>query len=241
MERFTGKIALVTGGTSGIGLAIARQLAREGAEVICVGRDSSRGENAVAEHEHMRFLQADVSRSADVQELFKKVKDKYGCLDILVNSAGILVTRSLDELTEDDFEKVFSINLKGTMELSAKMMPMLVESRGSVLNISSAAGLDGHNEGRRAYLYASSKAALIKFTKLCALNYAPEVRVNCLAPGIIDTPIYINRDYSRFQGIPMGRVGTAEETARAAAFLLSEEASYITGVVLPVDGGSSLR
>ena len=241
MERFTGKIALVTGGTSGIGLAIACQLAREGAEVICVGRDSSRGENAVAEHEHMCFLQADVSRSADVQELFKKVKNKYVCLDILVNSAGILVTRSLDELTEDDFEKVFSINLKGTMELSAKMMPMLVESRGSVLNISSAAGLDGHNEGRRAYLYASSKAALIKFTKLCALNYAPDERVNCLAPGIIDTPIYINRDYSRFQGIPMGRVGTAEETARAAAFLLSEEASYITGVILPVDGGSSLR
>ena len=241
MERFTGKIALVTGGTSGIGLAIACQLAQEGAEVICVGRDSVKGEAAVAVHEHLWFYQTDVAQSTDVKKLCQAVRNEYGGVDILVNSAGILVTRSLDELAEEDFERVFNTNLKGTMEMTAGMMPLLVESHGSVLNIASAAGLEGHNEGRRAYLYASSKAALIKFTKLCALNYAPEVRVNCLAPGIIDTPIYTNRDYSRFQGIPMGRVGTAEETAMVAAFLLSQEASYVTGVVLPVDGGSSLR
>ena len=124
------------------------------------------------------------------------------------------------------------------MNMTKYFMPMLEKTGGTALNNASIAGI--YTVGQRAYLYATSKAALIKFTQLCALNYAGRVRVNCVCPGLIDTEIYTNRDFSRFS-IPMGRVGTPEEVAKAALFLMSEDASYITGAVLTVDGGALLR
>ena len=246
MRRLEGKIALITGATSGIGRASARLFAAEGAEVVCVGRDEARGTTVVQEIEEAqraraRFVAADVTRGADVARLLDVVRKEYGRLDILFNNAGVFVTRLLDEIDDEAWQRVFQTNTKAAMDMTAAFLPLLQRAKGAILNTASIGGLPYHIAGSRTYLYASSKAALIQFTKLCALNFAPAVRVNCLAPGITDTPIYTNRDFSRFAGIPMGRVADADEVARAALFLVSDEASYITGAVLPVDGGASLK
>lgn len=246
MRRLEGRIALITGATSGIGRASARLFAAEGAEVVCVGRDEARGATVVQEIEEMhagrvRFIAADVTLAADIAKILEVVKTEYGRLDVLFNNAGVFVTRAIDEIDEAAWERVFRTNAKAAMDMTAAFLPLLQESKGVILNTASIGGLPYHIAGSKTYLYASSKAALIQFTKLCALNFAPDVRVNCLAPGITDTPIYTNRDFSRFSGIPMGRVADALEVARAALFLVSDEASYITGAVLPVDGGASLK
>ena len=246
MRRLEGRIALITGATSGIGRASARLFAAEGAEVVCVGRDEARGATVVQEIEEMhagraRFIAADVTLADDIAKILEVVKTEYGRLDVLFNNAGIFVTRAIDEIDEAAWERVFRTNAKAAMDMTAAFLPLLQESKGVILNTASIGGLPYHIAGSKTYLYASSKAALIQFTKLCALNFAPDVRVNCLAPGITDTPIYTNRDFSRFSGIPMGRVADALEVARAALFLVSDEASYITGAVLPVDGGASLK
>ena len=246
MRRLEGKIALITGATSGIGRASARLFAAEGAEVVCVGRDEARGATVVQEIEEAqraraRFVAADVTRGADVARLLDVVRKEYGRLDILFNNAGVFVTRLLDEIDDEAWQRVFQTNTKAAMDMTAVFLPLLQAAKGAILNTASIGGLPYHIAGSKTYLYASSKAALIQFTKLCALNFAPDVRVNCLAPGITDTPIYTNRDFSRFSGIPMGRVADADEVARAALFLVSDEASYITGAVLPVDGGASLK
>lgn len=246
MRRLEGRIALITGATSGIGRASARLFAAEGAEVVCVGRDEARGATVVQEIEEMhagraRFIAADVTLADDIAKILEVVKTEYGRLDVLFNNAGIFVTRAIDEIDDAAWERVFRTNAKAAMDMTAAFLPLLQELKGVILNTASIGGLPYHIAGSKTYLYASSKAALIQFTKLCALNFAPDVRVNCLAPGITDTPIYTNRDFSRFSGIPMGRVADALEVARAALFLVSDEASYITGAVLPVDGGASLK
>lgn len=246
MGRLAGKIALVTGGTSGIGQAVAELFAVEGARVLIVGRNNIKG-NAFAEkvNRHLdwhavEFFHCDVTELSAIDELYKFVCKEYGKIDILFNNAGVLITKALDEITLDDWNKVYNTNVRATVAMTKKFIDMLCAVGGSIVNNASVAGMHSHTEGRRAYLYASSKAALIQFTKLCALNYANKIRVNCVCPGIIDTPIYTNRDYSRFKGIPMGRVGKPEELAEVVLFLVSNEASYLTGVILPVDGGSSL-
>ncbi|MDQ0205140.1 SDR family NAD(P)-dependent oxidoreductase [Pectinatus haikarae] len=247
MGKLNGKIALITGGTSGIGKASAILFAKEGADVICVGRNIKHGEatvnllNAENGSKRARFFPCDVSLESDIEILQQSVKQQYGKLDILFNNAGVFVTSSLQEITDEVWNIVYKTNLKSVIEMTKAFMPMLEISRGVILNNSSVAGLQSHIAGQKTYLYASSKAALIQFTKLCALNYSPSVRVNCLCPGITDTPIYTNRDFSRFDNIPMKRVARPEEIAKAALFLVSNDASYITGVTLPVDGGASLK
>ena len=121
-------------------------------------------------------------------------------------------------------------------------MPMLKKTGGNIVNVSSIGGLECHIAGRSQYLYASSKAAVIQFSQLCALNYANDVRVNCICPGPTDTPIYLNRDFSWVKDqIPMGRLGKASDAAKVAVFLCSDDADYITGSIVTVDGGASLK
>ncbi len=246
MGKLEGKIALITGATSGIGRASAILFAAEGAKVICVGRDETRGEAVVAEIEaslpgQARFFCCDVAQKTEIERLRAEVQQAYGRVDVLFNNAGIFVTRSLEEIDDETWDRVFHTNTKAAMDMTAAFVPLLQKAKGVILNTASIGGLPFHIAGSKTYLYASSKAALIQFTKLCALNYANSVRVNCLCPGITDTPIYTNRDFSRFSGIPMGRVAEPIEVARAALFLVSEDSSYITGAVLPVDGGASLK
>lgn len=244
MGKLDGKVALVTGGTSGIGGSSAELFAKEGADVIVVGRNVEKGK---AKEEVIRnagykatFFQCDVSKLNDVKALFAKVKSKYGKLDILFNNAGIFATCYLENITNEEMDKVYQINLGSVINMTQTFILMLEINGGVILNNASIGGLEDHTAGRSTYLYASSKAAVIKFTKLCALNYAKKIRVNCICPGITNTPIYTNRDFTRFKGIPMERVARPEEIAKAALFLVSEDSSYITGAVLPVDGGATL-
>ncbi|WP_311650529.1 SDR family NAD(P)-dependent oxidoreductase [Selenomonas artemidis] len=242
MGKLQDKIILITGATSGIGRAAALLFAAEGAQVIVVGRSRERGVDVVRRITEVgggaAFFAADIAQTEEIRALGDTVVCRYGRLDGLFNNAGVLITRNLDELDDAAWEEVYHTNVRGVMNMTKYFMPMLESSQGGVVNNASIAGI--YTVGQRAYLYATSKAALIKFTQLCALNYAGRVRVNCLCPGLIDTEIYTNRDFSRFS-IPMGRVGTPEEVAKAALFLMSEDASYITGAVLTVDGGALLR
>lgn len=247
MGKLDGKTALITGGTSGIGAAMAELFAEEGASVIIVGRNSERGEQKAEEinrHYNIprcRFFSCDVTSSRDIRNLHHAVCEAYGRLDILVNNAGVLITKNLQEMTDEDIDQIYHSNYKSVVDMTRIFMPLIESCKGVVLNIASSAGMQSHIEGARSYLYASSKAGVIQFTRLCALNYANKgVRINCLCPGIVNTPIYTNRDFSRFKNIPLGRIADAKEIAKAALFLVSEDASYITGVILPVDGGKSI-
>ena len=243
--KLANKVALITGATSGIGRAAAELFAKEGAMVIVTGRNEQRGHDVVsdilANGGKAEFFPVDVTKQDSINRVYEYVKSKYDGLNILFNNAGVFVTAALEEITEEVWDRVYASNVKSMMLMTQRFEEMLRKCHGTILNNASIGGLDGHTIGRKEYIYASSKAAAIKFSRLCALNMAPDVRVNCLCPGITDTPIYTNRDFSRFKGIPMERVAHPEEIARAALFLVSDDASYITGVTLPVDGGASLR
>lgn len=246
MKKLEGKIALVTGATSGIGKAIALLFAQNGAKVIVVGRNNERGNEVCQEIINNKgaaeFIQCDVSKPESIDKLYEEFVSKYTRLDILVNSAGILVKEQLDKITKESWDNVFDTNLYSITRMTQKFLDMIIESKGNILNVSSIDGLSSVVRGRANYAYASSKEALIKFTQLVALNYTPKgIRVNCLCPGITETPIFTNRDFSRFiDGIPMKRIGKPEEIAKAALFLCSDDASFVTGAVLAVDGGGAL-
>ena len=243
--RFLGKKVMVTGATSGIGREIALSFAAEGAEVILIGRDVRRGQEILASIEANgssgRFYACDLSEEINIQELQKQVTAEYDSLDVLVNCAGIWKTYLLEQITQATFDEVFKVNTGSVVFMTKYFMDMLEKARGCIVNIASVGGLHSKISGKSQYLYAASKAAVIQFSGLCALNYAGKVRVNCICPGLTDTPIFVNRDFSRFKGqIPIGRMGKPEDQASATLFLASEEASFITGAVLTVDGGASL-
>lgn len=244
MGKLDGEIALVTGGTSGIGKATAKLLADNGAAVIIAGRNKERGKETESElsgaNGEVRYFHADVSNKEDILMLHQFVSENYGRLDMLFNNAGIWHTHMLEDITEEEYRKVFDTNTGSVIFMTQTFMPMLQASQGNIINVASIGGLQSHIAGRSQYLYAASKAAVIQFSQLCALNYAPDVRVNCLVPGPTDTPIYQNRDFSWVPDqIPMGRLGTPDNVAEAALYLAT--ASYVTGAVLTVDGGASLK
>lgn len=244
MRRLEGKVALITGATSGIGAACAEAMAAEGAKVIIVGRTEEKGKQVEDKIRRAGgeaiFMACDVTIEEEIITLKKKCVDQYGKLDILMNNAGVLLTGTVEEIDEKDWQQTFDTNMKSCFLMTKHFMSLLKDVKGVVLNNASANGLQSCIQGR-SYMYSSSKAAVIQFTKLCALNYAGQIRVNCICPGVIDTPIFTNRDFTRWDGmIPMDRIGTAGEVAKAAVFLVSDDAAYITGVALPVDGGMSI-
>lgn len=189
-------------------------------------------------------IDAYTANLADIEEIKKLanyIKSEYGKLDILVNNAGILHTHKLDEITFDEYDLVFRTNFASVMFMTQQFINLLTRNKGNIVNISSIGGLQSHIAGGSQYVYASSKAAVIQFSQLCALNYAKEVRVNCICPGPTDTPIYINRNFSWVkEQIPMGYMGQSEDVAELVLFISSDKAKYITGAVIPVDGGASI-
>lgn len=246
MGDFKGKIALTTGGTSGIGAATSLLLAHMGAEVIIVGRNQDRGfeqENAIiADGGKAKFFQADVSNSDDIEALRLFAEKEYGRLDILFNNAGILLTGSLEELTDEEWDRSYDVNVKSTMHMCKAFMPMLKKSKGVILNNASINGLHSYIKGRRSYMYATSKAANIQLTKYLAKNYAPDVRVNAICPGMTETNLFTNRDFSRFKDVNLlGRMADPMEIAKVAVFLLSDDSSFMTGSVVVVDGGETIH
>ena len=241
----TGKVALVTGASRGIGRAIALRLAEDGAKVaLNFASNSAKAEAVKAEIEAAGgtaiLVQGDVSDFATVTELVKKVVDEWGRLDILVNNAGITRDNLLLKMNEDDFDKVIAKNLKGVFNCTKAVTKLMMRQRGGrIVNMSSVVGLKGNISQTN---YAAAKAGIIGFTKSAARELASRgVTVNAVAPGLINTDMTAALSEKvkevMLQEIPAGRMGTPEDVANAVAFLVSDQAAYITGQVLSVDGG----
>ena len=242
------KRILISGGTSGIGLAAAKLFLSAGAKVALLGRSATRGEAALqelGENEQAIFVQGDVSRRADCQRVVQQVETLWGGLDVLVNSAGIYVEGAIEDMTEEQIASVLDINVKGTYYLSQAAVPLLKKAKGNIVNVASDAGVHGNYY---CSLYCASKGAVVLFTKALALELAGfGVRVNAIAPGDIMTPLTEmqlaaapNREDALREMAsvyPLGRIGTPEEAAAAIKFLASAEAAFITGTILSVDGG----
>ena len=246
MLRLDNKIALVTGGYSGIGAASVRLFAEEGAVVVFVGRSESKGiayeKELVNDGLNVHFYKCDVTDKQQLAGLREYIASNFGRLDILFNNAGILRTGDIDEITEEDWDLVYDIHVKSLLYISKLFMPMLKVSHGVVLNNTSIDGLHSYIKGKKSYMYATSKSAAIQFTLYLAKNYAPEVRANALCPGMTVTNLFTNRDFSRFDDCNLlGRMADPMEIAKVALFLVSDDASFITGSVIVADGGGVIK
>jgi len=245
---FTGKVAIVTGSGRGIGKAIAMKLAENGATLVIndVG-DSAPAEQTVSEIKNLNrqavAIMADVSSSADVTKMMETAIAAYGKVDILVNNAGITRDQLTMKMTDEEWDKVLAIDLKSVFLCTrAVLRPMLKQRSGRIISMSSVVGIIG-NAGQANY--AAAKAGIIGFTKTIAKEVASRgITVNAVAPGFIDTPMTQvlpeERKQALMNNIPLGYLGTPRDIAETVAFLASEEARYITGQVISVDGGISL-
>jgi len=244
--RFEGRVALVTGGSRGIGRATAAALADEGASVAVVSRDRRRCAAAAQAIAGALALPADVRRATDCEAAVRATLERFGRLDAVVNGAGIIYrNRTVERHTEAEWDETFDVNVKGAFLMCRTALPALRETRGTVVNVSSYTGLVGF---AGAAAYAASKAALINLTRTIALDHAAEgIRANCVCPGSVDTDMIheaweLTGDAAAAAKAwaakhPLGRIATADEVARAILFLASDEARFITGAALPVDGG----
>jgi 3-oxoacyl-[acyl-carrier protein] reductase len=235
-----GKVALVTGGSRGIGAAISRELAKAGAKVALNYRAGQEAADEVAGEIGGLAVRADVSKPEEVQALIERVEGELGDIDALVNNAGVTRDTLIARMTDDDWQTVIDTNLRGPFNTSrAVSRKMLRRRAGSIVNLSSVVGVHG-NPGQANY--AASKAGIIGLTKALARELGSRgVRVNAIAPGYISTELTdVLNDEQRgliLQNTPLGRLGEPEDVARAVRFLCSDEAAFITGEVLLVDGG----
>jgi NAD(P)-dependent dehydrogenase (short-subunit alcohol dehydrogenase family) len=245
--RLSGKVAIITGGGSGIGKAIAVAFVREGAKVMIAGRDSKKLEAASAEiGGDCASVSADVSSASDVEKLVSAAIDKFKRISILVNNAAVLLPGTAESLSEEDFDQTFNINVRGLWLMSRAVLPhMRAAGGGSIVNIASVLSLLG---ARNRVAYAASKGAVMAMTKAMALDHATEnIRVNCIAPGIVATEMVekFNTDEAarrqREAMHPMGRFGQPADIASASVFLTSDESGWTTGSVLTIDGGYSAQ
>ncbi len=238
--RLEDKVAIVTGGSSGIGKAIAERYVEEGAEVVIADIDEEEGEE-VADEVGCEFTRCDVSDWENVKDLVESTVERHGRLDVMVNNAGIGSRSTIEEMDIDEWEKILSVDLDGVMYGTKAAVPHLKETEGCVINMGSIYGLTG-DIGATAY--NAAKGGVVNFTRSVADDLAHQnVRVNSICPGFVDTPMIEEamEDEKFKQHVmnmtPMKRVAQPEEIADVAVFLASEESSYITGVNLPVDGG----
>lgn len=248
MKRFDDKIVLVTGAGRGIGASIAKRFAREGALVIVnySGNDEA-ANNTVKEIEDeggSAFLyKCSVQNSDDVKKMVEYIIEKYKKIDVLVNNAGITKDGLMMRMSDDDFDSVIAVNLKGTFNCTKFVSRYMLKQRsGKIINISSVVGISG-NAGQ--VNYSASKAGIIGLTKSAAKELAGRgINVNAIAPGYIDTDMTnVLSDSVKnevMKAIPVGRMGSTHDISNAAAFLASEEADYITGQVISVDGGMNI-
>jgi NAD(P)-dependent dehydrogenase (short-subunit alcohol dehydrogenase family) len=245
--RLADKVAIVTGGGTGIGRAIAIAFAREGAKVALVGRRHQPLEAAAAEIGSAAIcIPANVSRNKDVPRILHVTLKKFGKLDVLVNNAGVLIAGTAESHTESDWSQTFDTNVKGVWLLSrAALAPMRQAGGGSIINLSSVIGLIG---ARNRVAYSASKGAVTLMTKAMALDHGAEgIRVNCICPGIVETELVANfirgapnpraARKARIALHAMPRFGTPEDIAECAVYLASDESRWVTGAAFPVDGG----
>ena len=244
-NKLEGKIAVITGGNSGIGLATAKRVVTEGAYVFITGRRQKELDLAVSEiGKNVMSIQSDVSNLADIDRIYTTVKDQKGRLDILFANAGIAQFAPLEEISEEHFDKIFGINVKGLLFTVQKLLPIFQEGGSIILNasIGSSKGVE------KTSVYSATKAAVRSFARTWTVDLRHrKIRVNAISPGPIDTPIFSNLMQNEEQSeqfkknivntVPMGRMGTPDEIAKVVSFLASDDSSYITGIELFVDGG----
>jgi len=242
-----GKIAVITGGNSGIGLATAQCFVEEGAYVYIVGRRQNELDTAVNQiGKNVTGIQGDVSNLSDLDRLYDTVKQQKGRIDILFANAGIIGLLPLGSITEDHFDKIFSVNVKGLLFTVQKALP-LFQNGGSIILITSIAGSKGF-EGLS--VYSATKAAMRSFARTWTVDLKyRKIRVNAISPGPIDTPMTSSMVQTEKQGeqlkttllstVPLGRIGSPDEVAKAVSFLASDDSSYVTGIELFVDGGQA--
>jgi len=248
MKRDSRSCAIVTGATSGIGAAIARALAAQGYALLLVGRRQAEGDAVAASlgasGVQARFLSADLSDRAAPDTIVQAALAAFGRVDVLINNAGMLTKGRAEDTSDADWDRTIDLNLGAVFRLSRAALPALRAQKGAIVNIASDWALVG---ARNAVAYAVSKAAVAQLTRCMALDHASEgIRINAVCPGDTDTPMLapgLSGDVRARAlaacgaAIPMGRVGTPEDVARVTAFLASDAAGYMTGALIPVDGG----
>ncbi len=245
MKRLEGKVAVVTGGTSGIGLATARRFVEEGAHIFITGRRKAELDAAVKQiGKQATGVRGDVASLSDLDSLYAEVKRQHGRIDILFANAGTAELAPLGAITEEHFDKIFSVNVKGLLFSVQKALPLFRDGGSIILNASIVAskGLEASS------VYSATKAAVRSFARTWTVDLKGRgIRVNAISPGPIDTPGINNLGSTMEQieefkknivaTVPMGRMGDPDEIAKAAVFLASDDSSYVTGVELFVDGG----
>lgn len=243
----TNKIAIVTGGGSGLGLATAKAFTNAGIKTIIVGRNADKLEKARAEVGELCFAKTcDVSKLASIPKFVQEVIKEFGTIDILVNNAGINQKKEFTEVTDEEFQNILTTNLCAVFAMSREVVKhMLTKNAGCIINISSMAAQYGLP---KVIAYTASKTAIDGITRAMAVELSPKgIRVNAIAPGFIYSDMTakaLDSDPERkakvFSRTPMGIMGQAEDIGNAALYLASDAAKYITGVILPVDGGNSI-
>jgi len=246
--KLSGKVAIITGGSRGIGFATAKIFVENGASVIITSKDSKRLENAVSRLSNAIGIVADIRKEDDVKKVVEQTVKKFGKLDILINNAAIFPQiKQLHEIDESEWNDVLNVNLTGQFRYTKMAIPYLKKTSGSIINISSDAGLKAY-QGFNADSYSAAKAGLIILTKCWALEYAKnKIRVNCICPGVVDTDMTKpfmktekDRDFLNSEH-PIGRIGQPEDVAKAILYLASDDASWVTGSILVIDGGESVK
>ncbi len=242
--KLNNKIAVVTGGGSGIGRAIAEKFADEGAKVIIVGRRESVLKEVADANENICYVAADITKSEEVEKVASFVKNTFGRLDVLVNNAGWCPVQPLKEMSIKDYDNAFDLDVRALLDMTIQTLPMILENKGNIINLSSVGVM---HRSPNLSMYQGAKAAVENFTRIWAIELAKDgVRVNAIAPGAIRTDIWnvpgLTEEESKAheagiaKEIPFQRFGRAEEVANVALFLASDDASYVSGSVYAVDG-----
>lgn len=235
------KTVIVTGGSRGIGRAIVEKFARENYNVLLNYNKSELAALDIAKkYPNVEIFKADVSNKKDVEAMINFAESKYGQIDILINNAGISCTGLLQDISLEEWNRLFEVNVTGTFLVTREVLPRMISKKvGKIINISSVWGLVGAS---MEVAYSASKAAIIGFTKALAKEVGPSnITVNCIAPGIVMTDMVNNLSVEEFdqirEEIPLGRIGSTEDIANTAFYLASDDASYITGQVISPNGG----
>jgi 2-keto-3-deoxy-L-fuconate dehydrogenase len=240
--RLDGRIALVTGGASGIGEQTCRVFSAAGARVLVLDLDEARAKSLAGELPEAEAIACDITDESQVERAFGRI----GRLDILVNNAGIGLVGGVTETELADFQRIFRVNVEGAFLVTKHAVPLLIASHGAIVNIGSVAGLIGV---KKRFAYCASKGAIVAMTRQLAVDYPTEFRVNCICPGTVDTPFvegYLEKYHKHEkeqvraqlnQRQPIGRLGRPEEIANMALYLASDEAAFVNGAILPIDGG----